>query len=157
MTAEVSSAPRDQATRTAARILVADDSATNVFVLTAMLRSLGFPTLSAADGAEAVDVAMMHRPTLIFMDVQMPRLDGISAAMRIREALPDRHVAIVAVTAHPDVRHQASFKAAGFDDVMVKPVELALVRQAVRRWMPGADANADPDRKSSRDGGPGET
>lgn len=135
MTAAVSTERPGPAAATA-RILVADDSATNVFVLTAMLRSLGHAAFSAADGAEAVRLAVERYPALIFMDVQMPRLDGVSAAIRIREAFGSRSVAIIAVTAHPEIRHQPGFKAARFDDFMVKPVELSLVRQAVGRWMP---------------------
>ena len=117
------------------RVLVADDSATNVFVLTAMLRSLGLSTVSAADGAEAVEVAAARNPVLIFMDVHMPRMDGIAAARQIRAALGGRRVAILAVTAYPDARHLPDFKAAEFDDFLVKPVELQTVRRAVEKWM----------------------
>jgi CheY-like chemotaxis protein len=126
------------------RVLVADDSATNVFVLTAMLRSLGLSTLSAADGVEAVQVATEHRPALIFMDVQMPRMDGITAACRIRKTMPAPRVAIVAVTAFPGVRHLPDFKAAEFDDFLVKPVELPVLRRAVEKWLrdPGANGQA---------------
>ncbi len=132
------SPPPAEAPGDAARILVADDSPTNIFVLTAMLRSLGLAAITAADGAEAVEVAARHRPALIFMDVQMPRLDGMAAAQRIRAAHPERRIAIVAVTAHPDVRSQPAFTAAAFDDCMMKPVDLARVRQAVEKWMTGA-------------------
>jgi CheY-like chemotaxis protein len=123
------------------RVLVADDSPTNVFVLTAMLRSLGLSTVSAADGAEAVEVATERHPALIFMDVQMPRLDGIAAAQRIRSAIRDRRVVIVAVTAFPEVRHLPDFKAAQFDDFLVKPVELSVVRRAVEKWVPPPGGN----------------
>jgi CheY-like chemotaxis protein len=130
------------------RVLVADDSPTNVFVLTAMLRSLGVPTLSAADGAEAVEIATERRPALIFMDVQMPRMDGIAAARRIRSAMPDRRVAIVAVTAFPEVRHLPDFNAADFDDFLVKPVEFSVLRRAVERWL--HDGGAEGQAGSAR-------
>lgn len=119
-------------------VLVADDIPTNVFVLTAILKSLGIATVTAADGAEAVEVAAARHPELIFMDVQMPRLDGIAAARRIRSEMPDRRIVIVAVTAYPEVRHQPHFRAA-FDDFIIKPVDLPAVRRAVERWWaPGA-------------------
>ena len=125
----------------AAPVLVADDIATNVFVLTAMLKSLGLSTLTAADGAEAVQIATEHRPALIFMDLQMPRMDGITAARHIRNAMPDRRVPIVAVTAFPEIRHLPDFEEAEFDDFLVKPVELSVLRRAVDKWLHQAGAN----------------
>jgi two-component system sensor histidine kinase BarA len=122
-------------------VLVADDIPTNVFVLTAMLRSLGVATLSAADGAEAVQIATERRPALIFMDLQMPRMDGITAARHIRDAMPDQRVPIVAVTAFPEIRHLPDFEAAEFDDFLVKPVDLSVLRRAVDKWLPQAGAN----------------
>ena len=122
------------------RVLVADDSPTNVFVLTAMLRSLGLTIVTATDGAEAVEVAAKRDPVLIFMDVHMPRMDGIAAARQIREALDGRRVAILAVTAYPDVRHLADFKSAAFDDFLVKPVEITTVRRAVEKWLAWVNA-----------------
>jgi CheY-like chemotaxis protein len=122
-------------------VLVADDNPTNVFVLTAMLRAIGIATVSAADGAEAVEIAAARRPALIFMDVQMPRLDGMAAACRIRSEAAGRRVVIVAVTAFPDVRHLPDFRAAAFDDFLVKPFELSVVRRTVEKWAShGSDA-----------------
>ena len=129
-------------------MLVADDNSTNVFILTAMLRSLGISTLSAADGVEAVQIATERLPALIFMDVQMPRMDGIAATRRIRDAMSDRRAAIVAVTAYPEVRHLPDFQAAEFDDFLVKPIELSVVRRAVERWLhdPGPNGQAGATR-----------
>ena len=121
-------------------VLVADDIPTNVFILTTMLRSLGYSTLSAADGLEAVKIATQRLPALIFMDVQMPCMDGITAARQIRGAMSDRRTAIVAVTAFPEVRHVPGFAAAEFDDFIVKPVELSVVRQTVEKWLREASA-----------------
>jgi len=122
------------------KVLVADDNPTNVFILTAMLRSLGLSVLSAADGVEAVQIATQMFPTLIFMDLQMPRMDGITATRRIRDVMSDRRAAIVAVTAFPEARHVAGFEAAEFDDFLVKPIELPVVRRTVERWLPAAAA-----------------
>lgn len=128
---------------TAPQILIADDSPTNVFVLTAMLRSFGFACLVASDGVEAVAMAAAEAPALILMDINMPKLNGIEAAKRIRAGRADRQVAIVAVTAHPDSRHLADFKEAGFDALMAKPVDLATLRAIVARFL-GAERPASP-------------
>lgn len=114
---------------TSSRILIADDSPTNVFVLTAMLRLFDFACRVASDGAEAVALAQAEAPALILMDINMPKLNGIEAAKRIRADRADR----VAVTAHPDSRHLAAFREAGFDALMVKPIDLATLREIVTR------------------------
>lgn len=128
---------------TAGGILIADDSPTNVFVLTAMLRSFGFACRAASDGAEAVAMAEAEAPALILMDINMPKLNGIEAARRIRARRADLPVAIVALTAHPDIRHLAAYKEARFDALMVKPVNLAALRGIVATFL-GAERPADP-------------
>lgn len=116
-------------------VLVVDDNPTNMFVLTAMLRSLGLSTLSTADGIEAVQIATEKLPALIFMDLQMPRMDGVTATRRIREAMSEPRPAIVAVTAYADVSNLRNFRESEFDDLLVKPIELSIVRRAVERWL----------------------
>ena len=76
------------------------------------------------------------------MDINMPKLNGIEAAKRIRADRADP-VAIVAVTAHPDSRHLAAFKEAGFDALMVKPIDLAALREIVTRFL-GAERPTGP-------------
>lgn len=116
-------------------ILIADDSSTNVFILTAMLRTMGLTAVTAANGSEAVALATTRRPALIFMDIQMPRMDGMAAARQIRDALPENNVTIVAVTAHPDSRHLPEYKSAAFDDLVVKPIDFSIVRRVIEKWM----------------------
>lgn len=131
----------EKSPETAARlVLVADDSPTNIFVLTALLRALGFRAISAANGLEAVRLACEHVPDIILMDMQMPGLDGISATGRIREALPGQPFVIIAVTASPDVTATAAFVAANFDGIITKPIELPVLREVLGCWPPRGDA-----------------
>jgi CheY-like chemotaxis protein len=120
-----------------AEVLVADDNPTNVFILTTMLKSFGVSVLSAADGVQAVQIATLKLPALILMDVQMPRMDGITAARRIRGAMLDRRAAIVAVTAFPEARLGPDLEAAEFDDFLFKPIELSVVHRLVEKWLHG--------------------
>ena len=128
------------------RVLVADDNPTNVFILTAMLRPLGLLVISAADGLEAVQIATQKFPRLIFMDLQMPRMDGITAAKKIRAFMSDRRAVIVAVTAFSEVRQVPEFETAEFDDFLVKPLELPVVRRTRRK----VAARAKPELSESR-------
>jgi two-component system phosphate regulon response regulator PhoB len=80
-------------------ILVVDDSADNVAMLSLDLQQQGYRVVTATDGEDAISVASSTLPNLILMDISMPRLDGLGATRRIRqnEALQD--VPVVAVTA----------------------------------------------------------
>lgn len=110
------------------RVLLVDDNAVNRLVAQGMLEKLGCEVESLDDGAPAVTRVGRGGIDLVLMDCEMPGLDGVMATRRIREeeaAGNRRHLPIVAMTAHAGESETAGFKAAGMDDVIVKPVSLA--------------------------------
>jgi signal transduction histidine kinase/ligand-binding sensor domain-containing protein/CheY-like chemotaxis protein len=109
----------------APRVLVADDRASNRAILVHLLRRLGFTVLEAADGLEALELFERHRPEIILMDVQMPRMGGDEAIRRIRELPAGRTVAIIAVTAGVFQDEQSAILAHGADGFIRKPVQEA--------------------------------
>jgi PAS domain S-box-containing protein len=110
------------------RLLVADDSLENRFVLRQLLERVGFSVLEAASGQEAVDLHKSGQPHLIWMDLRMPGTDGNEAARRIREAErgmrseegEEIHTPIIALTAHV-LGDKESFSPGVFDDLVYKP------------------------------------
>ena len=80
-------------------ILVVDDSADNVAMLSLDLQHEGYRVVTATDGEEAISVACSTQPNLILMDISMPTLDGLGATRRIRENDALRDVPVVAITA----------------------------------------------------------
>src|SRR5262245_10848353 len=80
------------------RILVADDNEDSVASMALMLKILGHDVRTAADGLEAIDVAKSFRPSLILLDIGMPKLNGYDACRRIRELSWGGDVVIVALT-----------------------------------------------------------
>jgi HPt (histidine-containing phosphotransfer) domain-containing protein len=80
---------------------------------------------------------------LIVMDVQMPGMDGIEAARRIRLA-GGRLPPIIALTANADADDRSACLDAGMDDYLTKPVLPPMLRQALQRWLPGWTATAPP-------------
>ena len=127
-------------------ILVAEDDEINLYVLMAMLRANGHEPLVAIDGIEAVKMALSTRPTVILMDLAMPRLDGLSAARQIREHLSSEDCRIIAVTAHVTDRQQRECRSAGFDAFVGKPFDFdvlsSVIDQALRgrpEWDAGTD------------------
>jgi CheY-like chemotaxis protein len=121
------------------RILIVEDNQVNAMILKAMLRQDGWDPLFAADGVEGVAMAERFRPRLILMDLQMPRLDGFAAAREILAAPPEPGEAarpvIVAVTANPGPEVREACAAAGFSELIAKPIQMDALLALVRRHM----------------------
>ncbi len=119
-------------------ILVVEDNATNRMIATKLLESMGAQVATAADGYLGVDAAAGGGFDLILMDVQMPGIDGLEAARRIR-ALggPASQVPIVALTANVLAHQRRSYLDAGMDGVVGKPISPgALLREIARLSTP---------------------
>ncbi len=119
-------------------VLVAEDNAINQTVAAALLRKLGLRAHIATNGVEAVQMALSGDYAAIFMDCQMPELDGYEATKQIRTSDPDRVLPIIAMTAHSLSGDRQRCLAAGMDDYISKPVDLATLEAVVRRWLPKA-------------------
>jgi CheY-like chemotaxis protein len=124
------------------RILVVEDNPTNRIIATKLLEQLGASVETAADGFLGVEAAAHGGFDLILMDVQMPGMDGLEAARRIR-ALPAPVGAtpIVALTANVLSHQSQAYLAAGMNGVVGKPISPAALLQEVAR-LGGAEAPA---------------
>jgi PAS domain S-box-containing protein len=123
------------------RVLVVEDNATNRMIATKLLESLGAEVETAADGYLGVEAAERGDFHLILMDVQMPGIDGLEAARRIRAlggAAAD--VPIVALTANVLAHQRRAYLDAGMDGVVGKPISPgALLREIARLSAPPAE------------------
>lgn len=120
-----------------ARILVVDDNPVNLLVASEMLSQWGIRPLIAADGAEAVALALELPLDLVLMDLQMPVLDGYKATDQIRQFERDNgraRVPIVAYTLSPWVDEQ-HLRERGFDGVLHKPCDAATLLECLQRDM----------------------
>jgi signal transduction histidine kinase/CheY-like chemotaxis protein len=116
------------------RILAAEDNPTNQQVLGAVLGSLGIEVHIVPDGKEAVEAWRTGAYDLILMDIQMPVMDGITAARTIREAEKKgsrRRTPIVALTANALTHQVEEYLAAGMDAHVAKPIEIAKLYDAI--------------------------
>jgi CheY-like chemotaxis protein len=107
----------------AAIVLVADDNDVAQRLCKRVLEKEGYTVLLAADGLEAVEIALSQHPAMILMDVAMPGIDGIEAMRRIKTAVPGQPIVIA--SAHSMASDRERFLAAGADDVLSKPFRLA--------------------------------
>jgi signal transduction histidine kinase/ActR/RegA family two-component response regulator len=106
-------------------VLVAEDNAVNQLVMKRLLHKRGHRVTIVCDGRSAVDAVSRKRFDVVFMDVQMPVLDGLQAAREIRqaEARTRRHVPIVALTAHAMQGDKQRCLDAGMDGYLTKPID----------------------------------
>ena len=105
------------------RILIADDNSINLRVLQLHIEQLGYGCEAVGDGLAAFEAVLAHPYDLVFMDVQMPRLDGLSATQRIRATLePERQPRIVALSAGTSSEERKACLDAGVDEFLPKPV-----------------------------------
>ena len=117
------------------RILVVDDVAVNRELIAAMLGPLDLQLSQAADGVEAVEAALREPFDLILMDLQMPRMNGLSATQAIRERSKlNRATPIVAVTANVLPQHVAECLQAGMNDHVGKPINPEILLTKIARW-----------------------
>jgi CheY-like chemotaxis protein/two-component sensor histidine kinase len=116
------------ASHTSIRVLVADDNEDAVRSLAMMLRAMGHEVHTAQDGAEVLEAAAEIMPTLILMDIGMPRMNGYDAARRIREQPWGRNITLVALTGWGLEEDKRLAAEAGFDRHVVKPVESSVLR-----------------------------
>jgi signal transduction histidine kinase/DNA-binding response OmpR family regulator len=117
------------------RVLVAEDNAVNQKLAAGLLRKFGCTVDIAVNGREAVTMMQQSRYDCVFMDCQMPEMDGFDAARAIRSLAGDgRRVPIIAATANatPDDRQRCLD--AGMDDYIAKPFSVLTLRQALVRW-----------------------
>jgi PAS domain S-box-containing protein len=123
------------AERTPARILLVEDNLTNQDVATRMLQKLGAHVDLAPGGREAVELASQRFYDLIFMDWQMPVMDGREATARIRALPGGQDLVIVALSGHALPGDRELLLASGFDDYLSKPVRMDDFRAMLAKWV----------------------
>jgi len=108
------------------KALLVDDNEINLVVAEEILGTLGMEPDLAQDGRQAVELVSDHDYDVVFMDCQMPVMDGFEATRKIREAEDgtDRHTVIVAMTANVMSGDREKCLAAGMDDFIAKPIQI---------------------------------
>jgi CheY-like chemotaxis protein len=113
------------------RVLVVDDNSDAATSLALLLEMENCEVRTAADGEEALEQVQAFQPELIFMDLAMPRLDGVAATRRIRALPQSQRVRIVALTGWGQAKDRQRTREAGMDHHLIKPVSLNDLRSVL--------------------------
>jgi CheY-like chemotaxis protein/HPt (histidine-containing phosphotransfer) domain-containing protein len=129
------------AARVPLKMLLVDDNAINQKVGTRMLQQMGYQPDIAHNGKEAVTAVEKQAYQVVFMDVQMPEMDGLEATQRIVQRWPtEQRPVIIAMTANSMQGDREKCLAAGMDDYLAKPLRPDAIQKALEKWGPVAQA-----------------
>jgi len=125
-------------------LLVVEDNATNQLVIEGLLKALGLTVDLAANGEEAISALKRgNAHDLVFMDCQMPIMDGYTATAKIRDpktGLENHLIPIIAMTANAMAGDKQKCLDAGMDDYLAKPVNPVKVQAMLKQWLPKANS-----------------
>jgi len=126
----------EPASRAMLRILVADDSQDGADSLAFLLKAAGHEVFTAYEGRTAIQLAEQHRPDAVLLDIGMPEVSGYDVARAIRREAWGRPMRLIALTGWGQAEHRRRSIEVGFDDHLVKPVELALLESVLQFGTP---------------------
>jgi CheY-like chemotaxis protein len=116
-------------------ILLAEDNEANIATFSSYLKARGYRILLAIDGQQAIDLAKLHHPDLILMDIQMPVIDGIEAIKQIRLNPDLVDIPIIALTALAMTGDHEKCLEAGANDYIAKPVRLRNLSNTIQELL----------------------
>ncbi|PKH03311.1 two-component sensor histidine kinase BarA [Psychromonas sp. MB-3u-54] len=119
-------------------VMVVDDNSANLKLMAVMLADRANHVTTCINGQQAVEQSKRHHFDLIFMDIQMPVLDGISACLQIKAGEINYKTPVIAVTAHALPGEKDQFLQLGMDDCLPKPIDEIALQQMINKWTPDA-------------------
>ncbi|NNF03837.1 MAG: response regulator transcription factor [Rhodothermales bacterium] len=125
-------------------ILIVDDEDDILDLVKYNIEKEGFDTLTARDGAEAVDIAEKEHPDLIILDIMMPRMDGIEASRRLREHARLRSTPILMLTAKSEEEDHVVGLEQGADIYLTKPISIPILTSQVKALLRGSSRYETP-------------
>ena len=116
-------------------ILIVEDNVQNRLLMVDILRIHGFDIIEAKDGQEGLQLAREQQPDLILLDMQMPVMDGLEAARRLKADPGTRAIKILAITSFAMKGDRERILAAGCDEYMAKPIDTRQLPVVVRHLL----------------------
>ena len=120
-----------------ARILIVDDSPTEMYKLTAMLEKNGHQVLKAENGGDGVALARQEKPDVVLMDIVMPGLNGFQATRQLSKDPETSHIPVVIVTTKDQETDRVWGKRQGARDYLTKPIDEATLMKTLKTVLAG--------------------
>ncbi|WP_318476394.1 two-component sensor histidine kinase BarA [Photobacterium leiognathi] len=122
-------------------VMAVDDNPANLKLISALLGERVETVITATGGKKAVEYAQSKAFDLIFMDIQMPEMDGVTACQKIHETALNKNTPVIAVTAHAMAGERERLINAGMDDYLTKPLEEHILQQILAKWIAPKETN----------------
>ena len=116
-------------------ILIVEDFEDSRILLKYLLERLGYEVLEAEDGFKAMEIAKRHIPDLIFMDMALPLINGLSATKIIRQFKETSKIPIIAITASGEFIYPQAIEA-GCNDLILKPLDIDKLQPMIEQYLP---------------------
>ncbi|PWQ93592.1 hybrid sensor histidine kinase/response regulator [Leucothrix arctica] len=116
-------------------VMVVDDSLSNRKALSITAQQLGYTTVTAVDGQDALEQMQDNIPDLILSDLEMPRVNGLELAKAIRADESLAHIPFVMITSRATNKHRKQAQIAGANDYLIKPVDRETLQNHIEKWL----------------------
>ncbi len=120
-------------------VLAVDDNLANLKLIKALLQERVASVSTCSNGQKAVELANEQKFDVIFMDIQMPQMDGVTANKHIKQSELNRETPVIAVTAHAMSGERDRLLGEGMDDYLTKPIEEHVLQQVLVHWSPASN------------------
>ena len=119
------------------KVLVVDDNTFNILLIKTIIGNIlpNAKIIEAVDGREAITQYNNEQPDIVFMDIQMPEMNGYDATIQIRKTEDERHIPIIALTAGTLKDEKEKCLQAGMNDYISKPFVVASIEEIVKKWL----------------------
>ena len=118
------------------KVLIVEDNELNMKLFNDLLIAHGYDTVQSRDGVEALALARQHRPDLILMDIQLPKISGLEITRRLKQDCDLRPIPVIAVTAFAMKGDRERMCDGGCEEYIAKPISIIEFLRTVERFLP---------------------
>ena len=116
-------------------VLIVEDNELNMKLFNDLLEAHGYVTVQTRNGMEAIELARLHRPDLILMDIQLPEVSGLQVTQWIKNDEELKHIPVIAITAFAMKGDEEKMRAGGCEAYLSKPISVVKFLETVKNYI----------------------